>query len=267
MSFALRKLVGFLLVLTAVFGLIVNGYGLVTVWQWKMPITESIQGNIVLLSEMVSTSSEMLVLVEDTLGTAATELLYLEESLLTMAKFIQNADPLLVSLQGLTGENLPSTLRATQDSLKTAQQSSDIIETVLRAISSIPFFPGEPYNPQVPLSESLKRIENNLSSIQPSLLTIQDNLESTRANLEEMDSNISQIVAATDQVQLNLKDAQTIIERYQGQVETTQEKLASYQSNIEYLVTRILTFAIVWLSLAQIGLLLQGFSLLLGDPK
>jgi hypothetical protein len=64
---------------------------------------------------------------------------HLAQSILSLTNILQDAGPLMDSLETLTGEDLPSTLDATQTSLETAQQSADIIDNLLRTLSRIPF--------------------------------------------------------------------------------------------------------------------------------
>jgi hypothetical protein len=265
MTTRLRRFLGFLMLLTAAGGLIFTVYIGSQVWRMRPAVTEMLDSNIALLKDMVITSSDLLVLVDSTLQTASDELDILLESILSMSNIMQDAGPLIDSLQTLTGENLPATLAATQTSLDTAQQSADIIDNFLRLVSRIPFFPGDPYNPEVPLSESLSRISNSLDSITPAMVEIQTNLASSKESIAEIDTQLASISDSAVKLQKNLSDAQITIQRYHEQMEEVQSRLTQAQLAVPKWVDRVawtITLLLVWLGLAQAGLLVQGIYLL-----
>lgn len=260
-----RKGIGLIMIVVALSGLIFDLFALYYLFAKREFFVQTLQTNLSLAEAIIQTSNEMVTLSDQILITTTAELTHLEETLLTMTALLQDADPLLASLQELTGENLPETLAATQSSLTTAQQSADIVDTVLRAITAIPFFPGEPYDPQIPLSDSLGQISESLSTIPPVLGAITSDLESAQTNLTNLGRDLANILSATRQAQMNLNATQSVINQYHTHLNDAQQKIdAAQKAAPEWInrITWILAFIIFWLGLMQTGLLLQGLSLI-----
>jgi hypothetical protein len=62
----LRRFLGFLMVLAAVAGIAFTTYIGMQVWRIKPRVVESLNTNITLIQDIVTTSSDLLVLVDDT---------------------------------------------------------------------------------------------------------------------------------------------------------------------------------------------------------
>ena len=262
----LRRTIGFLIILTSIAGIAFTVYLGFRVWLSKSYVTDNLLSNLSLAEEMVSTSSDMLVLVDNTLVTASSELDIVGESLLTLTNTIHDAGPLVDSLQTLTGNDLPATIEATQKSLDTAQQSAEIIDNLLRTISRIPFFPGDPYNPEIPLSDSLGQISASLDSITPSMKSIQSDLVSTQDDIAEINTYLTEISNSAAQIQQNLSDAQVILNDYQDQFLKVESRLNKAKVETPSWVSRIVSamiFLLAWFGIAQLALLFQGIGYLL----
>lgn len=260
-----RKGIGLIMIVVALSGLIFDLFALYSLFAKREFFVQTLQANLSLAEAIVQTSNEMVTLSDQVLITTTAELTHLEESLLTMTALLQDVDPLLTSLQELTGENLPETLAATQNSLATAQQSADIVDTVLRAVTAIPFFPGEPYDPQIPLSDSLGQISESLSTIPPVLGAITSELESAQTNLTNLDRDLANIVSTTRQAQTDLNATQSVLNQYLNHLDEAQKKIDAAQKAAPTWINQItwvLVFVLSWLGLMQIGLLLQGLSLI-----
>jgi len=268
MNRGLRRITGLGLILIALAGFTLGGFGITQVSRLRQPATQIVQENLTLASQLVNTSSDMLGLVEEALKTAAAEVDLLLESLTTLNGMLQDAHPLLDSLQTLTSDSLPDTIRTTQASLETAQGSADVIDNLLRIVSSIPFFPGDPYNPEVPLSTSLKEISTSLDSISPALANIDTSLSTTQDNLTAVSADITHIIASSRQVKQNLDNAQVSIQDYRDQFQALETRLAEAQQRAPIWTQRlawVVIFAIVLICLAPLSLLIQGISLLRGS--
>ena len=264
MKTRLRRLVGYSMIAAAIIGLLFTSVIGFRVWRIRLNITEMIDSNIGLVKEMVLTTNGLLVIVDETLSHTSNELDTLLKSILSLTNILQDSGPLIESIQDLTGNSLPATIQATQTSLDTAQQSADIIDNLLRTISRIPFFPGDPYNPEVPLSESLNQISKSLDLINPALGNIQTNLVSTQENISQIDTNLTNISEDALQIQQNLTEAKNTIQRYQQYMKTAESRLSLAQQEAPGWVNRIaggIIFMLVWLGFAQIGLLFQGINL------
>jgi chromosome segregation ATPase len=267
MRVALRRLVGLLLIFISLTGITLGSVAVYQVWQWRQPVVEAIQSNLTLAEEMLDTSRGLLSLVEEALKTVDSQVDILLEALKTLQTMLKDVNPVLGSLEALTGESLPTTIESTQESLESAKASADVIDNIMRVIASIPLIGGPEYNPKVPLSASLEEISVNLGTISPALDEIEEALSTTQGNLEQMDDDLSRITASTRQTKSNLSEAQNIIDAYRDQVSEAQSRLSHASQQAPFWLDRLawmVTIFIAWVGLTQVGLLVQGF-MLLGD--
>lgn len=265
MTTRLRRIFGILMVLVSAGGLILTFAIGFQVWRARPIVSINLNSNLDLIITMIKTSSDSFLIVEDTLQAASDELNVLLETLLTLSNMLKNSDPLIESFQSLTGDSLPETIQATQTSLDTAQQSAEIIDNILIAVTAIPFFPGDPYDPEVPLSESLNQISSSLNSITPAMLDIQSNLTSTKADLAEIDTNITSISDSVLQIQENMIDAKSTITKFKQQIDDAETRLIKAQQSAPGWVDRIATgilFILIWVGLAQISFIFHGINLI-----
>ncbi len=267
MKTGLRRIAGVGLMIIALAGLGLGAYGIRQLWIWREPATQAAQENLAIASGMLETTGDLLNLVEDSLLTVDAEVDVLIDALTDLNGMLKDSHPLLASLQTLTGESLPGTLKTTQASLATAQGSADIIDNLLRIVSSIPFFPGEPYNPKVPLSTSLKEISTSLNSISPALANIDSSLATTQENLTAVSDDITRIIASTRQVKQNLQKAQSSIQEYRETFRKAQTRLEAAQQSAPHWIEQLIwlgTLVIAMIILAPLSLLLQGINLIKG---
>ena len=264
MNLALRRTAGTIFIIIGLAGSVLGLWGIVKVWRWRTPLNQAVQANLSLASEMLTSSANLMILVNDTLQNASAEIEILLQTLESLTALFKDADPALEAVLTLTGESLPKTISATQNSLETARGSADIIDNILKAVSAIPFFPGDPYDPQTPLSESLVQISSSLDSITPALADIQTSLSDIRQDVGFIGEDLIRITANTRQVQKNLEEAKLLLETYQEQINDAQTRLYEVQLKAPVWVDRLawaVTIVITWISFTQLGLLLQGLLL------
>ena len=86
--------------------------------------------------------------------------------------------------------------------------------------------------------------------------------EALSTNVQEMADDLSDITTS-------LNEAQEVIDRYQVNVDQAQAQLENFRENGPMWITAfavIMTIILVWLAIAQIGLLLQGWAMVRPEP-
>ncbi len=117
-------------------------------------------------------------------------------------------------------ENLPDTIRATQTSLDTAQQSAATIDTVLRAMSGIPLIgPSIGYDPDVPLSDALGQVATSLENMPDTFIGMQDNLKTTQNSLQTFEADLTVMADSVGQIQSSVAQYDQVIGGYQASLE------------------------------------------------
>jgi methyl-accepting chemotaxis protein len=260
----LSRIFGALIIGAALFGLVLSAFGIQQVWRQKSSLGTSLVGDVGLFQENLEATSDGLVIVQDALDTTVDTLDTLQDALEALSKSVTETAPLLASLEALTGEDLPNTIAATQASLEVAQSSAAIIDNVLTLITSIPFFPGEPYAPAVPLSDALNEVSRSLDTLPESLFLMEEGLQDSRRNLIFINAQIQDLITTVDQIQETVESAAPVLETYQVTVQRLSDRTGQIETNLPGWLNSIAwaaTAFLVWLGFTQIGLLVQGFEM------
>jgi hypothetical protein len=266
----LRRLVGYLFIVAAVAGMLFSLVGLVTIWRYRPVAIRSLTENLVLVDQALNTTQDGLTIVRQMVQTTADEVASLLATTQALAQAIHDTNPMLDSLINLTSQNIPKAVEATQTSLASAQSSAQLIDNVLAALTSLPFSPVAAYKPGVPLHTALAQVSSSLDTLPPSLTSINTSLVDGKTNLGTLEIELNQISDTTKGISLTLGGAQTVVDQYKDaatqlktRVETTQRLAPGWITTISL----ILSFVLVWLLIVQLGLGMQGLTLLRGQRE
>jgi hypothetical protein len=260
-----KRWLGSIFVLAAVIGIAFSVYGLVEVWRVKAMLDQSVGENLALMDQALINTEDGLTLVGQMLQTVSTDVSSLHTTTEALVKSIHTTNPMLDSLSTLAGKTLPDSISATQTSLASAQGSALLIDNILGALTSIPFSPVAPYKPDVPLHTALAQISTSLDEIPASLTTINASLVAGKANLSQVEGQLTSISGTVKETTDNLDSALKIIDNYKQIISQAKTNLAAAQLSAQGWITGLAwaaTFILVWFSIAQVGLALQGIELL-----
>lgn len=256
-----KRIIAILMVIFAILSLIITAFGIYQVWQLREPAIENISDTLDLAGTTLQATADGLVVVGESLDSVISSLSGLESTVTTLAKSIEDTAPLVNSLGTLTGEVLPKSVTSAQTSLNSAQDGARIIDTVLRALT---IFNRSAYEPEVPLHEALGEVSEGLNDIPDSLTTMEGSLETTYDNLEVMQAEISLIAEDISAINKGLEEGKKVIEQYQELIADMQSRIDNFQSRLPNLIDTLawlLTFVLIWLGIAQVGLLTQGITM------
>jgi ABC-type transporter Mla subunit MlaD len=259
-----RRLLGIVITGTAIFGFLLSILGIFFIWSIKTSFSGRITSNLDLAKSILTTTSDGLDAIGDSLGSLSGIISTLESTLGTFGESLVDADPLVTEIRTLVGDQIPTTLEATRTSIESAQSSAGIVESVLRSITSIPFFPGDPYAPEVPLEQALGDVADRLGDIPSSLQEAEQGLASIQENIGVTQGNLSSLSGDIGDLKSQLDDAELVIVSYQGIARDLSEKLDNLSVSIPKwinLAAIVLTTVFLWVIFTQIGLLIQGIGL------
>jgi hypothetical protein len=168
-------------------------------------------------------------------------------------------------LTKLTSQEFPTSLKATQTSLDSAQSSALLIDNVLTTLTSIPFLPVPVYKPDVPLHTALAQVSTSLDSLNPALVTISASLKNGKTNLGVVEAELTRISETTKEISSALGSAQTVIGQYKTVTKQLEDRVGAAQRAVPdwiITITWILTFVLCWFLIAQLGMFLQGLEIL-----
>lgn len=263
MTSLFRRIIGLLLILTAIGGLVISLYGLLGVWRFKPVVTESLTNAVVLTNDTLEATSAGLSLTEESLSAVVDSMQALQDALITTSEALNSTEPIFETAVAMLDEELPNTIEATQSSLESAQASAEIIDSFLKVISRIPFI-NVNYNPEKPLHESLGDISNNLGEFPAAFTKFSDSMEDAQDQLQVLQVDLEMMSDAVGQIETSLSESEAVIEQYQETVDAIQAQLGRIDQNIPAWVSGVAwgaTFFLVWMAFAQIGLFAQGLEL------
>jgi methyl-accepting chemotaxis protein len=261
----MKRLVAYLLFFSAISGLVICILGIYAIWRFKTPFTRLLDENLELLATTLSTTRDGLVLADQSLNTAVTSIEALQSTVDTLGKTINDTSPLVDSLSGLLGDELPTTIQSAQTSLVAAQSSAKIIDDVLHVLTSIPFFPGDTYNPPVPLNVALGQVSDSLDTLPGSFTTMQTSLDKTGSNLTVIKANVELISGDIGKVRDSLESSRQVVDQYQKVTTDLSAKLERGRARLPTWIGLAAWFGTIffgWLATTQIGLFLQGTDVL-----
>jgi methyl-accepting chemotaxis protein len=270
MKAKLGRLTGFLLIFAAALGLILAVAGLLGVWRYKASAEAFLITQMELAVSVMDTTAQGLGVADTALQTTQTTVQTLNQTVQTLAQSITDTAPLMDSLSVVLGKDFPKTIETTQTSLKSAQASAKIIDDVLRVVTAIPFFPGKPYDPEVPLNVALGDVSRSLDGMPASFRQMESDLTKANANLTLMQSDIEQIADNVLQVQTNLEQARKVIAQYEQATLQLRDRLQWLQEKTPAAVniaSAVFSLFLLWFVVAQLGLLTQGLDLLRKDEQ
>lgn len=258
------RILGITMITVAVIGLLFSLIALVSLPRIKSEVTDSLTGNLKLASDTLDNSARGLQVADQSLQKSIESVTALQETITSTAQTLNATTPLVDTMAKLTRQDLPNTITTAQTSLAAAQDSAKIIDSVLRALSSIPFVPKDLYNPPVPLDKALGQVSASLDPMPAALATMEQSLTSSRDNLKTVQGDFTRMAANISDIKTSLQDALVVVDQYQTLAGEMQARVDRWEARLPGLIDLaawVLAFVFLWIAVAQIGLFLQGWEL------
>jgi hypothetical protein len=261
----LVRVAGVALIVAGLGGLGFSIIGLMALQRVHERVEPALMEQVELAERTLAATAEGLALVETSLGDAAEMADSLESTMANVSRAAGDTVPILDSVGKMVGEQLPATLKATQDTLASVAQSAKLIDDVLAVVTAIPFLGLERYNPEAPLHQGLDDVATSLDDIPTSLVTAQEGLDIAGGSLEELEGDFAAMGESIAGLTTSLEKGESVVVQYQGVVDDLQEAVVSVKQGLPKWLQWLrlgLSLVLVWLGIAQIGLLTQGWELI-----
>jgi methyl-accepting chemotaxis protein len=199
---------------------------------------------------------------QKTLNTSVESIQLLQSTLKATADAIGSSGPMMDSIAAMMTEDLPTTIRATQSSLEAVEKSTKIVDSVLRALT---IFNRSAYNPEKPLHEAVIDVSDSLNDLPESLAEMESSLTETQGNLEVIQSDLALMAENMSEVETSVEDFSAVFDQYLDLIDELLDKLETLANNFPkyiYWLAVGATIFLVWMAIAQLGLLTQGWELL-----
>jgi hypothetical protein len=261
----LVRLIGIALLLSGIAGLIFSVAGLIILDRVRDQAEAFVVEQIGLVDQALSTTADGLALAGTSLSQAQDTVGTLEQTMSGVALGISDTIPMLDAIAELLGEQLPATIGATQETLYSVATSAQLVDDVLTFITAIPFLGTARYNPDVPLRQGFEDVATSLDGIAPSLKAAESGLAATHGNLQVLQQDFAAMAEDIGQVDTSLEDARSVLDQYQqivhdlqGMLSTARQSLPDWLTGVQVAVSLLL----IWLGIAQLGLITQGWELI-----
>jgi hypothetical protein len=178
---------------------------------------------------------------------------------------IDGTAPVLDSVTSLIGQQLPSTIEATQSALESVASSAKVVDDVLAMVTAFPLLRMDRYSPDVPLNQGLLEVSSSLNDVPASLKAAETGLSATSGSLVQVKDDFDVMAASIGEISTSLDSAQSVLDQYQDVVGGLQDQLGSLRRSLpNWLHTARLglSLVLIWLGIAQIGLMTQGWDLI-----
>jgi hypothetical protein len=260
----LLRVAGYALMVAGAGGLIFSIVGLVVLGQVQRSIETSVMENLELVGDALAATSEGLALAESSLTQATSTIEALAGTAAGTGEAMSGTVSTLDAVAEFLGEQLPATVRTTQATLMSAATSAKVVDDVLAFITNIPFLGTTQYNPEVPLHQGLEEIATSLDGIPDALGTVQDGLITASGDLKGFGDDLHLMAGNIGEIATSVESAQSVLVQYQDVVSGLQDLVASVQEALPtwlFWLRLGLSLLLIWLGIAQLGLLTQGWEL------
>lgn len=265
MGRVLARIAGAALLLAGLAGLAFSAAGLVILARVKDQVETVIVDQLTLVDKALTTTAEGLALADTSLSQATETVGTLEQTMSGVGQAISDTVPMVDVTADLLGEQLPTTIAVTQETLYSVAASAQVVDDVLALITAIPFLGTARYSPDVPLNQGFTEVADSLNGIPASLEAAEEGMTATRDNLQVVQEDFSAMAQDIGQVADSLQDAKSVLEQYQEIVQDLQDMLSSARQSLpDWLAVLHLSASLilVWLGIAQLGLITQGWELI-----
>jgi len=265
MKTILFRIIGVALIIASIGAMLFSIIGLVYVWPIKNSINTSLIANLDLASSTLQTTSQGLAVADTSLNTSISSIQALQSTVIEAGSTLSNTIPVVDTFTTLANNDLPTTISNVQNSLVAAQDTAKIIDTVLKALTSIPFVSKDLYNPPVPFDVALKQVSDSLNTVPPALSTMATSLSASKGNLEKIKIQ-SQIMGSTlVDIQKSVESARDVVKQYQDLATDLDARITRAKLRVPAMLNSaawVVTFILLWAAVVQFGFLIQGWDLL-----
>jgi uncharacterized phage infection (PIP) family protein YhgE len=276
----LRRLLGLFVIVAGVIGLLISLTGLVGVWVLKPRITAALTTTVDLLLSSVGTSQQALTSAEVALEAGITSVEELADMLANTSTTLADTQPVITQLTDVMGEQLPETMQAATDSLKTTESIAESLEGVIKSfqtfrnlLANIPLVgtaippQDDTYDPDKTLADSLGELSDSIAGIPAIFSDISTDIDQASGNLDLIKGNLDTMSESVGLISDSLTDYKGMIADSKATMSELESMLADLQHNLKTIITISVIgmwLFFLWLLAAQVVLLSQGWELFHG---
>ena len=265
MKQVLTRAAGVALIAAGVAGVLFCVLALVVVSRLASNVQSSADRRIAQLERALTATSDGLVVAHESLGRAEVTMRALHTTVNDASQAITDTLPALDRVGVLVGQDLPTTITSTRSALASAQETARVADSLLGTISRFQLIGADTYNPKVPLNVAIGQVADSLKDLPEELTGMQGDLRQTASNLGKVNAQIGSVASHMGEIGTSMADAESVITKYQGVVTELRGEVAGLRRDLPGWLSGLrlgISLVLIWLGIAQIGLLTQGWELI-----
>jgi hypothetical protein len=274
----IRRLLGLVIIIIGLGGIALSVAGMTVAPHLIDTIGDSLESNLVLVSESLDTVQETLLLAQSTVTEVTGGLDTVEASAVHLGQTLNQTRPLLDQISTIASDEVPQSLDAIQATMPDLVQVAAAIDNTLTILNRfkideqifgipIRYDLGIDYNPAVPFDESVSSIGRSFETLPGQLRGLDAYVAVANDNLALISEDVLAISQDLDGVNGRIAELDPLLEDYLRTVvelndstRQTRQIILNELTNLK----RIVTIALAWVALSQLAPLYLGLELLRG---
>lgn len=262
---------GVLLVISAIAGLVMGGFGIWGIWKIK-PEAE------MFLTDTTQTAVDAIDLADGALSEVSQTLEILNEGLQSingikdnLADMLIGITPVLDSTSSFVGEDLVSVLGGVESAFQTLNSGMTAVQNALSFLQYMPLLGNFVYDSSTSMTDGVEEMEGQVTGLTTSFQTLEQDLLNASANLTELQTNIDDFATAVDEADLSLQRHLDNVTAYQEDLAEMRQDVLDFRARWLRNIQRIAvgsTIVLAWVLLMMLGVTVLGGDLVIhGDQR
>lgn len=255
------RLIGIVLIAGGLLGVCVSLAGIGLLWGMESRINRHVASASQTLRLALDGADDMLAVTGSAIGQAEAQLDDVERTLDGVALSLADTAGTTRAFGELAGGDLADVVANTRTALQTASRTAGIVDDTLAVVTRLPLVGGS-YEPRVPLAEGIGRVERSLAPVPGQLRQVDAQLRQAADSIDTIRGNLDRVADRMDGAETSLGTARASVTAYEATVTGLQAKAANLEADFARalrLFNGFATVALLWLLVAQVGLLTQGY--------
>lgn len=261
---------GVLLVISAVAGLVMGGFGIWGIWEIK-PQAE------LFLTDTTQTAVDAIDLADNALNEVTQTLEVLNEGLQSingvkdnLAGMLTGITPVLDSTSSFVGEDLITVLGGVQGAFETLNSGMTAVQNGISFLLR-PFVGSSPNDSSNSMTDGIEEMEEQVSGLTTSFENLEEDLLTASANMQDLQDNIEGFADAVDEADLTLQRHLDNVAAYQEDLREIRQDVLDFRARWLRNIQRIAVWSTVilaWMLLMMLGVTVLGGDLAIhGDQR
>jgi septal ring factor EnvC (AmiA/AmiB activator) len=255
------RVLGGLLIAAAALGVVLALAGITLVWWSSGRIDRRVESALETTGRTLAATDDLLAAADDTLERVGTQTVAIEATVADLAVALEDTAGTARTFGRIAAVDAATAISETQVALQSVSQTARLVDDSLRVVSALPGVGSRRYQPDVGLATSIGRVAESLEPIPSQLGQVDRELSRAATNIESIRSDVDVVAEQLGGAEASIDTARASISAYQDTVAYLERATATLQtdfSRYHRVVNVFLTLFLLWLVVAQIGLLTQG---------